>query len=112
MSEQSYRASPTKRLRSGARRKFNALGRAQQEFLAAQVKCGQTLLELRRRIETGENSPVGWCQFYDSHFAKPRSHAERLIALAAAQTQTEVVVHGGRLLLVAAANQNKRFAIP
>jgi hypothetical protein len=112
MSERSYRASPTKRLRSGVRRKFNAVDRAEQEFLAAQVKCGQTLLERRRRIEAGEAGPVGWWQSYDSHFARPRSYAERVMALAAAQMQTEVVVHGGRLLLVAADNQNKRFAMP
>ena len=84
MSERSYRASPTKRLQRTGPRTARVLGGASQVRPSAAHR----------------------------DWRGPQSHADRLMALAAAQTQTEVVVHGGRLLLVAAADQNKRFAVP
>lgn len=46
------------------------------------VRAGETLLELRERIEAGEAGDVGWWDYYEKHFAFTRRHAERLMALA------------------------------
>ena len=55
------------------------------KLVAARVACGQSLLELRRRIEAGEGGDVKWWDWYGEHFGRSRRDAERVMELAAAK---------------------------
>ena len=67
-------------------KKFDHVVSAQQKFFSARVECGMLLLELRKRIESGEDGAnVKWWDWYESRFARSRRDAERVMELARAE---------------------------
>lgn len=64
-------------------KKFDHVVSAQQKFFSARVECGMLLLELRKRIEGGEDGAnIKWWDWYGSRFARSRRDAERVMELA------------------------------
>lgn len=68
-----------------AHKQFEVVVTSQQKFFAARLACGQTLLELRARVEAGEVGSVKWWEWYGSRFARSRRDAERVMELASAE---------------------------
>ena len=61
-----------------------------KKIKVTRIEMGQTLLELRKRIEGGEVGKVKWWDWYDENLpARSRSHAETVMALAGADNPQE-----------------------
>ena len=66
--------------------KFEIVVSTQGKYFSARIECGRLLNELRDRIEAGEVGELAtWWEWYDDHFTRNRSDAERLMAIAAAE---------------------------
>lgn len=56
-----------------------------QKARSLRLETGRLLLELKQRIESGEVGELAtWWEWYGDHFARSRSDAEKLIAMASA----------------------------
>jgi hypothetical protein len=65
---------------------FEHVVSTQRKFFSARIECGRLLNELRERVEAGEVGELAtWWEWYDDHFTRSRSDAQRLMAIAAAE---------------------------
>jgi hypothetical protein len=63
-------------------KKFDVVVRKQEEFKIARIEAGRLLLELRSRVEAGEDGRVSWWDWYGQKFARSRRDAERVMEIA------------------------------
>lgn len=55
-----------------------------EKLIASRIETGKTLLQIKARIEAGEQGQVRWWDWYGKQFARSRRDAERVMELASA----------------------------
>jgi hypothetical protein len=71
-----------------AHKLFDVIEKAERKVNEKRVEAGRVLLELRQQIEA---DGLRWWSYYGEHFARSRSDAERLMAIASAENPAKAL---------------------
>jgi hypothetical protein len=92
--------------------KFDEAIKADIKAHKARIATGQLLLDLRRRIESGEaGADVEWWPWYESKFVRSRKDAERLMRIASAEDPEAALIGEREKTRIAVAKHREKKAV-